>query len=290
MQGITGAPRILVTGATGQLGQELQALAGSWPEARWTFAGREQLDFSQPETLVDFFATREFDLVINAAAYTAVDKAESEPQLAEQVNHLAVAELAQLLTAQDACLLHISTDYVFDGQKDQPYRETDVCAPQSVYGHSKWRGEQAVIASGVRGAIIRTSWVYSRFGHNFVKTMQRLGKERDQLRVVSDQIGSPTYAQDLAAALIHIARDPQLQSLHGEIYHYSNQGQTSWYEFAKAIFEESGSSCQVEPIATHEYPTAARRPAFSLLDTQKIRTHFALDIPHWRDSLARCLN
>ena len=289
MQRLSRRPEVLVTGATGQLGQELQYLASSWPEANWTFVGREELDFSQPESLVDFFATRAFDLVINAAAYTAVDKAESEPKLAELVNHLAVAELAQLLAAQDACLLHISTDYVFDGQQNQPYQETDTCFPQSVYGHSKWRGEQAVIASGVRGAIVRTSWVYSRYGNNFVKTMLRLGQERDKLRVVSDQVGSPTYARDLAAALIHIARHPDLPELQGEIFHYSNLGQASWYELAKAVFEESHIDCQVEPIATHEYPTAAKRPAFSLLNTEKIREHFALDSPHWRDSLARCL-
>ncbi len=286
----TSTPSILVTGATGQLGQALAALASSWPEADIVFADRTQLDLSQLDSITGFFSKQRFDLVINTAAYTAVDKAESEPDLAETINHLAPAEMARLLAEQDACLLQVSTDYVFDGTQSRPYHEDDACNPQSVYGHSKWRGEQAIIASGVRGAIVRTSWVYSRTGHNFVKTMLRLGRERDELRVVNDQVGGPTYATDLAAALLHMAREPLLHELHGDVFHHCNQGSTTWHDLAAAVFELADIDCNLIPITTAEYPTAARRPAYSLLDTHKIRESFALGIADWRDALARCLD
>lgn len=276
---------VLITGANGQLGRELAVQTVKWPQFTTTFVGREQLDFSRPENIFAFFANRSFDIVINCAAYTAVDKAEDETELADAVNHRAVAALAQVVRASGGQLIHISTDYVFDGCQHRPYVESDSTAPQTVYGLSKHKGEEAFIAAGAKGIIIRTSWVYSQYGNNFVKTMLRLGAERDQLNVVFDQIGSPTHAQDLAAAIFHICAHPQLDNLHGEIFHFSNEGVASWYDFAAAIFSKAVIGCKLLPIESSDYPTPARRPHYSVLNKQKIKNTFGLDIQHWQSAL-----
>ena len=227
-----------------------------------------------------------------------MDKAESEPALADQINHLAVKQLAEIAKSQNSLLIHISTDYVFDGTNHKPYVETDKTNPTNIYGLTKLKAEQAMQASGCAGAIIRTSWVYSEFGNNFVKTMLRLGKERDNLNVIYDQIGSPTYATDLASAILLILKSPsplmgegwgegEKQTL--QIYHYSNEGVCSWYDFAKAIFEISNINCQVNPIETKDYPTPAKRPFYSVMNKNKIKQQPGLLIPHWRDSLKQCL-
>lgn len=279
------ATSILVTGATGQLGQELVALEQYHPEFSMTFADRKDIDFSQPKTITQFFSDKSFDIVINCAAYTSVDKAESEPELANAINHKAVAALAEAVKKTNGQLIHISTDYVFDGCQHRPYREDDNTAPQTVYGASKRLGEEAIVTAGTRGIIIRTSWVYSQFGNNFVKTMLRLGREREQLKVIFDQVGSPTYAHDLAAALLHICAHPALTTMQGETFHYSNEGVASWYDFAYAIFTHTNIPCQILPIETKDYPTPAQRPHYSLLNKHKIKTTFELPIKHWRCAL-----
>ena len=303
---------ILVTGKNGQLGQSLQKLVedsslslGMTAGMVFTFVGRDELDLTFSDSISAFFSNQRFDAIINCAAYTAVDKAESEPKLADQINHIAVAQLAEIAKQQAIPLIHISTDYVFNGQNFKPYVETDVTEPQNVYGLTKLKGEQAMQASGCAGAIIRTSWVYSEFGSNFVKTMLRLGKERDSLNVIFDQVGSPTYATDLANAILkllcHLERSegstsntqdssPLAQNDGGmEIYHFSNEGVCSWYDFAKAIFVCSAIDCEVSPIETKDYPTPAKRPHYSLMNKAKIKQIPGLVVPYWRDSLKNCL-
>lgn len=297
---------VLVTGKNGQLGRSLQkvvedssAKLGMISEMAFTVVGRDELDLSSSGSIGAFFNNRRFDAMINCAAYTTVDKAESEPVLADKINHLAVAQLAEVAEQQGIPLIHVSTDYVFNGQGFKPYVETDATNPQNVYGLSKLKGEQAMLASGCTGAIIRTSWVYSEFGNNFVKTMLRVGKERDSLNVIFDQIGSPTYATDLAQAVLAIL-NPEFSLLDDQqtseikhsklnIYHFSNDGVCSWYDFAKAIFELCDISCQVNPIETKDYPTPAKRPHYSVMNKTKIKQLPDLMIPYWRDSLKICL-
>jgi dTDP-4-dehydrorhamnose reductase len=298
---------VLVTGKNGQLGQSLQKLVedssaklGMISEMAFTVVGRDELDLSSSGSIGAFFNNRRFDAMINCAAYTSVDKAESEPVLADKINHLAVAQLAEVAEQQGIPLIHVSTDYVFNGQGFKPYVETDATNPQNVYGLSKLKGELAMLASGCTGAIIRTSWVYSEFGNNFVKTMLRVGKVRDSLNVIFDQIGSPTYAMDLAQAVLAILNsefslldDQQTSEIkHSKlkIYHFSNDGVCSWYDFAKAIFELCDISCQVNPIETEDYPTPAKRPHYSVMNKTKIKQLPDLMIPYWRDSLKICLN
>lgn len=295
--------RILVTGKKGQLGQSLQKTviqnSALSIQHSFSFAGRDELDLACSDSISAFFSNQRFDAIINCAAYTAVDKAESEPELADQINHLAVAQLAGIAKQQAIPLIHISTDYVFNGQNFKPYVETDVTDPQNVYGSTKLKGEQAMLSSGCAGAIIRTSWVYSEFGNNFVKTMLRLGKERASLNVIFDQIGSPTYAGDLAEAILAMlnseflmvneANTDSIQNSQFKIYHYSNQGVCSWYDFAKAIFECSAINCEVNPIETKDYPTPAKRPHYSLMNKAKIKQIPGLVVPYWRDSLKNCL-
>lgn len=284
--------RVLVIGKTGQLGQSLQKVASEYPQFQLEFVGRDQLDLADKQSVRGFFGglAQPYAGIINAAAYTAVDQAESEPELAERINHFAVAQLAQLACEQGSFLLHVSTDYVFDGQAYRPYVETDMTAPLNIYGASKLRGEQAFLASGCRGAIVRTSWVYSEFGNNFVKTMLRLGRERDALSVVCDQVGTPTYAPDLAVVLLELLKTGlDSAAADAQIYHYSNEGVCSWYDFAVAVFELSGIACSVRPIASSAYPTPAARPFYSLLNKEKIRQQLSAPIPHWRQSLVLCL-
>lgn len=299
--------QVLVIGSTGQLGLSLRKVAGEFGRLQLEFVGREQLDLAEPGSVPRFFATYpagSFPFIINAAAYTAVDQAESEPEVADQVNHMAVNELAAAARKQNAFLLHVSTDYVFDGQGHRPWLETDQVAPLNCYGRSKLAGEQAMQASGCRGAIVRTSWVYSEFGNNFVKTMLRLASERDELGVIVDQVGTPTYATDLARALLQLVMqelEQQKQSTHSaterataeqksgiELYHYSNEGVCSWYDFARAIFELSEISCQVNAIDSSAWPTPAKRPHYSVLSKAKISAE-GVRIPYWRDSLTECL-
>ncbi|MFT5706310.1 MAG: dTDP-4-dehydrorhamnose reductase [Oceanospirillaceae bacterium] len=284
---------ILVTGSNGQLGQSLSNIAKYYPDYMFTFANRAGVDLSHEQNINAFFEHRQFDLIINCAAHTAVDKAESEPELADQINHLAVKQLAELARTHNTKFIHISTDYVFNGKQYRPYIETDDVAPQSVYGETKLKGEQALLSTMPNNAfIIRTSWVYSEYGNNFVKTMLRLGKERDALNVIFDQVGTPTYAHDLAEAIMAIVHSERFNktTFSSELYHYSNEGVCSWYDFAKAIFELSNIHCDVSPIETKDYPTPATRPHYSLLNKAKIKQTFKLSIPYWKDSLQHCLN
>ncbi|MDO6746782.1 dTDP-4-dehydrorhamnose reductase [Gilvimarinus sp. 1_MG-2023] len=282
--------RILVLGCNGQVGSEIKYLQRQQPDHNeWIFWQRSDLDLTDTDAIETALTQCRPTVVINCAAYTAVDKAEQEPELADQINHLAVKALAQTCQALGACLIHTSTDYVFSGTHCQPYRPQDATAPAGHYGLSKLRGEQALRASGVNGVIVRTSWVYSTFGNNFVKTMLRLGAEKSALNIVVDQVGSPTWARDLASALMQIAQHPNLIRKTGEIYHYSNRGVCSWYDFAAHIFLRQKIHCQLTPISSEEYPTPAARPHYSVLECRKIEQDFGVRIPHWHQSLLNAL-
>lgn len=282
--------QVLVTGGNGQLGCSLQAEAHTFKNMELVFTDYQELDITDKPALERYFTQQQFDAVINCAAYTAVDLAEQEIDKAYALNYQAVKHLALLCKGLDIPLLQISTDYVFAGDKAFPYSETDIASPKSVYGASKLAGEQALIESGAKGAIVRTSWLYSEFGANFVKTMLRLAESRNSLAVVSDQVGSPTYARDLAKVLLMMvyAKDAQLTQP-VQVWHYCNSGIASWYDFAKAVFELTANPCDVNPISTAQYPTAAKRPSYSVLATEKVRLAFALEIPYWRTSLNCCL-
>lgn len=284
---------ILVTGADGQLGSEIQQLADR-SRNTWWFTDRDDLDITDAGAVERYIATRKIDLVLNCAAYTAVDKAESEPELAAAVNTQGPANLAAACAKKRAWMIQVSTDYVYHQHPhNRPLLETDVPAPLGIYARTKLAGEQAALEALPNCLVVRTAWVYSSFGHNFVKTMRRLGREREQLSVIFDQVGSPTYARDLAKALLHIAEQWEIKLIDAEhfqgIYHYSNEGVCSWYDFAQAIFDLENTSCQVQPIETKDYPTPAQRPPFSLLNKAKIKAAFGLEIPHWRHSLEECL-
>lgn len=282
---------ILVTGKDGQLGQSIEKISLEYSQFNFTFVGRDQLNLSNNKSILDFFTDKKFDVIINCAAYTAVDQAESEPELADQINNLAVKCLAEIAKQQDAVFVHISTDYVFDGKKYLPYIEEDLTNPKNVYGKSKLEGERAVVDVNPKGAIIRTSWVYSEYGNNFVKTMLRFGKERNKLNVIFDQIGSPTYAVDLAKAILAVVSQPEINdsTLSTKILHYSNEGVCSWFDFAKAIFDLSEINCAVYAIDTKDYPTPAQRPHYSLMNKSKIKKDYDINIPYWRDALQVCL-
>jgi len=283
---------IIVTGGSGQLGQSIRGLVGSDVGCRYLFPSREQLDLTDSASIDAFFEAKTFDLIINCAAHTAVDQAESEPELADQINHLAVKKLAKVAANQHARLIHISTDYVFNGENFKPYIESDKVAPQGVYGLSKLRGEQVVQSLMPNNAlIIRTSWVYSEFGSNFVKTMLKLAGQRDELNVIYDQVGTPTYAGDLAKAILHMIESEAFNQPEFEtaVYHYSNEGVCSWYDFAITVFELSGVDCNVRPIETKDYPTPAKRPHYSVLNKAKIKQAYDIQIPYWKDALQRCL-
>lgn len=284
---------ILVTGSKGQLGSEIQELVNGGAtsvaqKSTFFFTDREALDITDINAVRTFVETNAINAVINCAAYTAVDKAETDTLNADNINHLAVKHLAQITKEKNLRLIHISTDYVFDGTNFKPYTEDDATNPKSVYGHSKLNGENAIKAINPQNAlIIRTSWVYSSFGANFVKTMLRLGKEKESLGVIYDQVGTPTYARDLAKAILEIL--PKMQNEKLEIYNYSNEGVLSWYDFAKEIMRMAKLPCHINPIETKEYPTPAQRPHYSLLNKSKIKKEFNLSIPYWKDSLDECL-
>lgn len=279
-------PAILVTGANGQLGKELRALAEANSAFRFIFTGRDDFPIHRVEQVRDFFAKQQPAYCINCAAYTAVDKAETEREMAFLTNAVAVGVLSSVCKEFQTGFVHISTDYVFNGQSPEPYKEDDATDPINVYGSSKLKGEEICRENNADAIIIRTAWVYSVFGNNFVKTMLRLMKERESIGVVNDQVGAPTYAADLAKAILHIIHSNQWK---GGTYHYSNSGKISWYDFAVAIKEISGSNCVVNPIASSQFPTPAKRPSFSLLNTDKIKESFGITIPHWRTSLEICL-
>lgn len=279
--------KVLVTGASGQLGSEIRALSLGY-SYEFIFADVAELDITNPEAVSGFFEEHRPTAIINCAAYTAVDKAEQEIEIADQVNHLAVKYLAEAAKKMEAKFVHVSTDYVFDGESYRPYTEQATPNPTSVYGVTKLRGEQALLDSGLSNSvIIRTSWVYSTFGNNFVKTMRRLGAEKGELNVVADQVGTPTYARDLAACILGLL--PRLSNAKPEIYHFSNEGVCSWYDFATAVMEMSELGCQVRPIPSSQYPTPAKRPFYSVMAKEKIKVDFGVEIEHWRLALRRCI-
>ena len=306
---------ILVTGSKGQVGSELQALASKY-NYTFFFTDRDSLDITNKEAIEHFTKENSINVIINAAAYTAVDKAEDDKENADKVNHLATKYLAEEAKENNIKLVHISTDYVFNGENFKPYTEDDTTNPNGVYGQTKLDGEKAMQEVNPKNSIIiRTSWVYSSFGANFVKTMLRLGKERDSLGVIYDQVGTPTYARDLAKVILNIVpklnshseltsrhseqtpRDAEQTPRHSEldseskvkIYNYSNEGVLSWYDFSKEIMKMAKIECSINPIETKEYPTPAKRPHYSLLNKSKIKEEFDIMIPYWKDSLFECL-
>ena len=278
---------ILVTGTNGQVGSELKELSLDY-NYNFFFTTRDELDISNRDEVKNFCESNNINTIINCAAYTAVDKAESDIEMADEINHKAVKKLAKFSEEKNIKLIHISTDYVFDGKNYKPYSEANQTNPNSVYGKTKLDGELEMIKINPKNSIIiRTSWVYSSFGNNFVKTMLRLGKEKDKLGVIFDQIGTPTYAKDLAKTILDII--PNIKNNKIEIYNYSNEGVLSWYDFAKEIMKMAKIDCTINPIETYQYPTPASRPHYSLLNKSKIKNEFNITIPFWKDSLDKCL-
>lgn len=277
---------IIVFGASGQLGNCLKKIATDRGADHIHFLPEDEANILREDLLVKVFEKYKPVFAINCAAYTAVDKAEDEVDLARSINNTGAANLAKQCKAYDSTLIQISTDFVFKGDTPSPLREDDIAEPISVYGLTKLEGEQAIAAILKKYYTIRTSWLYSEYGSNFTKTMLKLGAERDLLKIIADQVGTPTYAIDLAGCILDIVASGNKS--YG-VYHYSNEGVTSWYDFAKAIFDISDTRVKVLPIRTSEYPTKAQRPAFSVMDKTKIKTTFNIEIPYWRDSLAACL-
>ena len=285
--------RILVIGKNGQLGKSIYKVACiHQQDNNFIFAGRNELDLSNNKKIREYFDINEFDTVINCAAYTSVDKAESDQALAYQINHLAVGELAKICFSKKMKLIHISTDYLFDGKCGLPYSEKSLTNPINVYGKTKKAGEASVRNLMENNAvIIRTGWLYSEFGHNFFKTMLRISRERKELSVVSDQFGSPTYATDLAKLILRIidSKDDQKIARSTETYHYTNTGGISWYDFAKEIIVQSQIDCKIIKITTDQYPTSAKRPKNSVMSNDKVSQIFNVQIQHWKDSLKKCI-
>jgi len=278
---------ILVTGANGQLGRELQYLSKINTDYSFVFTDVDTLDITKSREAEKFVEKNPVDFIINCAAYTAVDKAEEERDAAFLLNTVAVDYLVDAAKKTNACLIHISTDYVFDGMKNTPYDEDDTNFPETMYGDTKYEGEKLITYSDINALVIRTSWLYSTFGNNFVKTMLRLGNEKDEINVVIDQVGSPTYARDLAKTILEIISKLKLynEKTFQEVYHYTNEGIASWYDFACEIFRQENIKCKVNPVRSSMFPTPAKRPAFSVLSKAKIRKDFNIDIHHWVDSL-----
>ena len=277
---------ILITGCNGQLGNEIQLLEKQYPQHTFFNTDVAELDITDQQAIVQFIDENAIDGIVNCAAYTAVDKAEDNEELCQLLNAEAPAFLAYAIDQRDGWMIHVSTDYVFDGTKHTPYVEDDDTCPDSVYGKTKLVGEFNVQKLCRRSMIIRTAWLYSSFGNNFVKTMIRLGKEKEQLGVIFDQIGTPTYARDLAVAIMAAVEKGVVPG----IYHFSNEGVISWYDFAKAIHRLAGiTTCRVRPLHTAEYPTPAHRPHYSVLDKTKIKETFGIEIPYWEESLSECV-
>lgn len=278
--------KILVTGAYGQLGSEIRDLHVNYLDHNFVFVDREEMPLDNPAKVFELLENINPDLIVSGGAYTAVDRAESESELVDIINHQAVAVMADWVQMNNKKLIHISTDYVFAGNSSTPLKEDAPTDPINVYGLTKQRGEQAILDSGADAVIIRTAWVYSSYGANFVKTMIRLMRERDEISVIADQIGSPTYASDLAKVILDIIQGENWEK---GIYHFSNEGAISWYDFAVAIRDLQGLDCKINAISTAEYPTPARRPKYSLLDKTKIKNVYGIHVPLWSDSLKNML-
>lgn len=279
-------PVVLVTGKNGQLGNELNVLSKNYPDFEFVFTDVTELDITDTEKVSDFFDRYKPAICINAAAYTTVDKAETNKEIALKINADAVGNLAYNCNKANTRFIHISTDYVFDGTATTPYTEDHPVCPVNFYGESKLKGEEMALKKLPAAVVIRTSWVYSFYGNNFVKTMLRLMKERESISVINDQSGSPTYAADLAAAIIKIA---VISENKGGVYHFSNDGIISWYDFAVAIRDIAGLHCAIKPIDTSGYPTPARRPAYSVMNKEKITSTFGIELKNWRESLQKCI-
>lgn len=279
---------ILVTGANGQLGSELKKIGFS-PLDEVFFTDVAELDITNKEAVECYVKRNDIDTIVNCAAYTAVDRAEEEPEKAELINVKAVENLAEVASREGCLLVHVSTDYVFDGTASEPYTEKSPVNPQTVYGRTKLAGERAVKKSGCLAIIIRTAWLYSEYGSNFVKTILRLAKEKGELNVVADQVGTPTYAADLAAAIVHVLADDCVAEKTG-VYHFSNEGVCSWYEFAQEIVRLGGVKCNVNAVTTADYPAKAHRPAYSALDKTKIKQVFGVAVPEWKEALGRMMD
>ena len=282
---------ILVTGAYGQLGNEVRILSANYPEYNFMFTDVDSLDITDKDELIDFVTGNDIRYIINCAAYTAVDKAEDDSELCEKINATAVKNLGLAAAEAGAGIIHVSTDYVFDGTSCRPYTEDMPTKPCSVYGKTKLKGEKNLLKVCPNSIVIRTAWLYSPFGNNFVKTMIKLGSERESLNVIFDQVGTPTYAEDLADAILK-AMDQTIDTDHdkGGIYHFSNEGVCSWYDFTIKIHEIAGiKTCKVNPIETKDYPTKAARPHYSVLNKSKIKQAFNITIPHWESSLKNCI-
>jgi dTDP-4-dehydrorhamnose reductase len=275
---------VLITGSNGQLGSEIKALDSQYPDFQFIYTDIDELNLTDEQAINTFFVKEDFHFCINCAAYTAVDKAEDEPELAMLINATSVVYLAKACSKKGIPFIHISTDYVFDGKNHKPYSEFDAANPGSEYGRSKLAGEKAVFGFSDTALIIRTSWLYSSYGNNFLKTMLRLGRERKELSVVFDQVGTPTHAGDLAKAILDIVSSDKIQE-GVTVYHYSNEGVISWYDFAQAIFRESGISCHVKAIESKDFPVKATRPFYSVLNKSKIKNDFQVEVPYWLDSL-----
>lgn len=278
--------KILVTGANGQLGTELKKILEATMPSVAIYTDVDELDLTNAKAVESFVVNNDISHIVNCAAYTAVDRAEEEKSLCAQINIDAVKNLALAADANGAKVIHISTDYVFDGTNHRPYRESDKVNPISQYGTTKRKGETVLLALSPEAIIIRTAWLYSAHGNNFVKTMLRLAEKNDEIKVVCDQIGTPTYARDLAAAIVTVLRSHQW--IPG-IYHFTDEGAASWYDFAKAIFRLAGMQVKVKPILTEDYPTPASRPAYSILDRSLIKATYGVTIPHWEEALADCM-
>lgn len=279
---------ILITGANGQLGNEIKELSPLYKNLNFTFTDIGELDITNYQALGKFFSKNKFDCIINCASYTAVDKAESEKEQAVLLNSTAVKYLAEYVSKLNALFVHISTDYVFDGRNFKPYLESDLTNPKSIYGKTKLDGEVEVIFNSQKAIIFRTSWLYSSFGNNFVKTIMKAAKEKGSLNVVNDQIGNPTYAKDLAKVILDILPQYKPNSKF-EIFNFSNEGVASWYDFAKEITEIAGIKCSITPVETKDYHTPAVRPLYSVLNKTKIKKQFGISIPYWKDSLKECI-
>ena len=282
---------VLVTGSNGQLGSEIKDVVTNYKDFNFFFRDLPELNICNADALNTFILNKNINAVINCAAYTAVDKAEQDVDIAEKVNSEGVLNLVNAVQKVQGKLIHISTDYVFDGNNFLPYKESDPVSPIGVYGKTKRVGELAVINSDIDSIVIRTSWLYSVYGNNFLKTMLKLGHGRDELGVIFDQVGTPTNASDLAKTCLDILSDKSSENIsaNGKIYHYSNEGVASWYDFATAIMELGSLDCKVRPIETKDYPTPAKRPHYSVLNKTKIKTDFNIEIPYWRDSLDKCI-
>lgn len=279
--------KIFVLGKGGQLASEIEFLKSK--DQNWSFVSIDQLDICDKDAVLRYLKNNTCDVIINCAAYTAVDKAEEEIEACYNVNVKGVENLLESIKLYNTKFIHISTDYVFDGKKSTHYNEKDITSPNGVYGKSKLAGEKVICDSKVKSIIIRTSWLYSNYGHNFVKTMLKIGAERENIGVIDDQFGSPTYAHDLAKTIIKIVEDKKYTWSTGDVFHYSNEGSCTWHEFASEIFRISKIDVNVKKLTTDEFPTKAKRPKYSLLDKSKIKDVFGIDVPHWKNSLKKML-